>query len=337
MGADAKAYEQFAEQYDGALENARKLAANGDLEAMKAVAFFLRVGRSMKENNMDAAFPYYQKAADMGDAESAYIVASHLSDKGNKTLALKYYQKGADAGDNKCQFFCGIMYQCGDGCTTNKILAEKYLRASALQNDPNAQGALGELLWGESQNTPDDTQKYRLIAEAVHWLAYSYLNGNKTTAETLNELGILRDEKFQSILRTAKKDGFDFDSFSVNLLGRTASTKTYSSVPTSTTSTVRKEMPSQNTTKATNGCYIATAVYGSYDCPEVWTFRRFRDNYLANFSAGRLFIKAYYLISPKLVKLFGESVIFKRFWKRKLDKLAITLKEKGFDDTPYQD
>ena len=24
-------------------------------------------------------------------------------------------------------------------------------------------------------------------------------------------------------------------------------------------------------------CYVATAVYGSYDCPEVWTLRRFRD------------------------------------------------------------
>ena len=27
-----------------------------------------------------------------------------------------------------------------------------------------------------------------------------------------------------------------------------------------------------------NGCYVATCVYGSYDCPEVWVLRRFRDN-----------------------------------------------------------
>lgn len=26
-----------------------------------------------------------------------------------------------------------------------------------------------------------------------------------------------------------------------------------------------------------SACYVATAVYGSYDCPEVWTLRRFRD------------------------------------------------------------
>ncbi|BCN30374.1 hypothetical protein bsdtb5_16690 [Anaeromicropila herbilytica] len=28
-------------------------------------------------------------------------------------------------------------------------------------------------------------------------------------------------------------------------------------------------------------CYIVTAVYGSYDYPQVWTLRRFRDFYLA--------------------------------------------------------
>ena len=29
-----------------------------------------------------------------------------------------------------------------------------------------------------------------------------------------------------------------------------------------------------------NGCYIATCVYENYDCPQVWTLRRFRDETL---------------------------------------------------------
>ena len=33
--------------------------------------------------------------------------------------------------------------------------------------------------------------------------------------------------------------------------------------------------------EAVYGCYVATAVYGSYDCPEIWTLRRFRDKVLA--------------------------------------------------------
>ena len=56
------------------------------------------------------------------------------------------------------------------------------------------------------------------------------------------------------------------------------------------------------------GCYVATAVYGSYDCPSVWILRRFRDNDLANSIFGRVFIHAYYAISPSLVRMFGNTV-----------------------------
>ena len=59
------------------------------------------------------------------------------------------------------------------------------------------------------------------------------------------------------------------------------------------------------------GCYVATCVYGSYDCPEVWTLRRFRDNYLKRSYWGRLFIKAYYVVSPKVVSVFGSSTWFR--------------------------
>ena len=51
-------------------------------------------------------------------------------------------------------------------------------------------------------------------------------------------------------------------------------------------------------TSTGNGCYIATAVYGSYDCPEVWTLRRYRDNELAKTWYGRAFIHSCYAISP---------------------------------------
>lgn len=48
------------------------------------------------------------------------------------------------------------------------------------------------------------------------------------------------------------------------------------------------------------GCYIATAVYGSYDAPEVLVLRRFRDEYLAKSVLGRSLIRMYYRISPGL-------------------------------------
>lgn len=89
--------------------------------------------------------------------------------------------------------------------------------------------------------------------------------------------------------------------------------------------------------RARSGCYIATCVYGSYDCPQVWTLRRFRDFTLAKTWYGKTFIKLYYTISPTLVKLFGNTKWFKKLWKGGLDRLIKSLKEKGFKDTAYYD
>ncbi len=86
-----------------------------------------------------------------------------------------------------------------------------------------------------------------------------------------------------------------------------------------------------------NGCYVATAVYGSYDCPQVWTLRRYRDNELAETWYGRAFIKTYYAISPTLVKWFGETTWFKKMWRGKLDRMVKRLQNEGFESTPYED
>ena len=64
------------------------------------------------------------------------------------------------------------------------------------------------------------------------------------------------------------------------------------------------------------GCYVATCVYGSYNCPEVWMLRRYRDNTLATTFMGRRFIQAYYSISPTLVKVFGKQTWFRNFFKK---------------------
>lgn len=85
------------------------------------------------------------------------------------------------------------------------------------------------------------------------------------------------------------------------------------------------------------GCYVATAVYGSYDCPEVWTLRRYRDNTLAETWYGRAFIHTYYAISPTLVKWFGDTSWFKKLWKGKLDRIVKNLQAQGYDSTPYED
>ena len=89
--------------------------------------------------------------------------------------------------------------------------------------------------------------------------------------------------------------------------------------------------------KIGNGCYIATAVYGSYNCPEVWTLRRFRDDILGKSWYGRLFIRFYYATSPTLVKIFGDKVWFKKAFKTPLDRLVKQLESNGVENTPYID
>lgn len=85
------------------------------------------------------------------------------------------------------------------------------------------------------------------------------------------------------------------------------------------------------------GCYVATCVYGSYDCPQVWVLRRFRDNTLAPSFAGRIFVRAYYAVSPTLVRLFGNAEWFKRILRPFLDKTVEKLRLRGVEDTPYHD
>lgn len=85
------------------------------------------------------------------------------------------------------------------------------------------------------------------------------------------------------------------------------------------------------------GCYIATCVYASYDCPQVWTLRRYRDNILAKTWYGRAFIHTYYAISPTLVKWFGHTEWFKKMWRGKLDRMVANLQNKGIEATPYED
>ncbi len=77
---------------------------------------------------------------------------------------------------------------------------------------------------------------------------------------------------------------------------------------------------------AKEGCYIATAVYGNYDAPEVIVLREFRDKYLKKNYLGLLFIRFYYAIAPTVVKLTKNQRMFNRFVKMLLDRFVNKLK-----------
>lgn len=75
------------------------------------------------------------------------------------------------------------------------------------------------------------------------------------------------------------------------------------------------------------GCYIATAVYGSYNAPEVITQRRFRDETLKNSFLGRLFIKVYYRLSSPVAERLKNAHSINKAVGKILDKWVNRLNE----------
>lgn len=74
-----------------------------------------------------------------------------------------------------------------------------------------------------------------------------------------------------------------------------------------------------------SGCYIATAVYGSYSAPEVIYLRMYRDQCLKTSVLGRTFIRLYYTISPSIAKqMLGHEKI-NLFVRRVLNKWIATI------------
>lgn len=67
------------------------------------------------------------------------------------------------------------------------------------------------------------------------------------------------------------------------------------------------------------GCYIATMAYGDYNHPKVIALRRFRDNILLQIRLGRMFVKFYYWISPKLVKILKGHDFINSYIRKALD------------------
>ena len=70
------------------------------------------------------------------------------------------------------------------------------------------------------------------------------------------------------------------------------------------------------------GCYIATMVYGNYNHSQVKELRKFRDNILIPNPIGRLFVKIYYKISPKIVDKLDNKERIHSFLRFILDRLV---------------
>ena len=75
-------------------------------------------------------------------------------------------------------------------------------------------------------------------------------------------------------------------------------------------------------------CFIATAVYGSYNSEEVIILRMFRDEVLLKNSFGRIFINIYYMFGPYWAKKIVKHQNVTRFVKWSLNEFVKLLENK---------
>ena len=78
--------------------------------------------------------------------------------------------------------------------------------------------------------------------------------------------------------------------------------------------------------QSSEGCYIATMVYGNYDHHQVKELRGFRDNILLKSYFGAHFVKFYYKHSPSLVEKLTGKDIFNMIIRGTLDLIIKIIK-----------
>ena len=101
-------------------------------------------------------------------------------------------------------------------------------------------------------------------------------------------------------------------------------------IPQDNTKIVSPANTSTSTQKS-EGCYIATMVYGSYNHPQVLVLRWYRDSILKRKLWGRLFVRVYYHISPKLVLVLKGNNVINKVIRIILDKQVQRIIERKID------
>ena len=182
------------EQFDEYEAYLKERIAAGDAEAMTNMGFLLYLGRSGNAQDDAAALPYWRMGLEHGDmtaAEQVGILLTTSDDcseeeeiEGHKYLLIAEEQ----SHDPFLQYRLGLDYELGIGCQIDLEMAKKYYRMAALQDDGEAQGRLGYLMY-------DDEGE-----EWVHWMCCAFLNGVEEAKNVLSDF-IARYEGYEDYIR----------------------------------------------------------------------------------------------------------------------------------------
>ena len=311
-------------------------ARSGDVEAMVEVAELYLEGETGQETgvkrDMDdvkqdvfRGLNWLEKAAETGHAWAQFRLSSILSKHddlfGEMEKSFYWLKKAAEQGLPMAQHDLSLAYKTGKGTLIDFDKAFYWADVAVNSGSPEAKGALGLLYMtgqGVAENYEKAVQLFNAaiaegVLEAKIYLAMSYIAGTGVPVDK-QKARRLCNEALEEGQRTGDEFIIELAESVLNEL-------------------IRDTSPSGKS----KGCYVATCVYGSYDCPEVLMLRRFRDCTLAKTSLGRGVIFTYYTLSPRLVNAFGEAKWFKSLCKPIVNKLVCHLKHQGVSSAPYSD
>ena len=280
--------------------------------------------------------------------EKLYILARRAKDEDNAEDAANYYsQIAAEEPDSWEAQFYKVLFTC-------KQTKIAYMGDSCIKLGNSLSNVFSLIDSSVSNITERESYKRRVINECVNYanlIASNIPSHGKSYSDPVNGLKFMQKHQtgvyilFFRIGSACKSAGFTEeakDCFKISL-----SYAEMADADANEISAIQQQLASVDPTyqipqiktqsSSSGGCYVATAVYGSYNCPQVWTLRRYRDYTLAQTWYGRAFISTYYAVSPTLVKWFGHKDWFRNMWKPTLDRMVRKLNNSGVENTPYND
>lgn len=148
-----------------------------------------------KNNEVSKAYEYLFESYEYGNIKSVYDLAELLFDEQSgyydSNTAVKLCEEGIVNGNYKCAYLLGVAYDCGNGVSINKELAEENYRICINQSVDsqlinNSKYKLADILW-EKSNKNETSIALKLYEEtinicdykAIFELGYKYYLGDK--------------------------------------------------------------------------------------------------------------------------------------------------------------
>lgn len=284
------------------------------------------------------------------ETKKLLVLARRAREENNTENAAKYYEKVLfETPDNWEANFFQVYYQASQ-CTLNNISNASYSVANNINSTMKLISKISN--YEEREEALDTVINYsKNISSMFSAAAINHFNKYSTVAGTYMECSerIVATKFIYEMLEKSIKSYLPNHKYKllflqkeynlyINSYGRFFNAQYRTTERNRLTNEIKAQDPSYTPPYAKSGsCYVATAVYGSYDCPQVWTLRRYRDDTLSKTWYGRAFIHIYYKVSPTLVKWFGKTNWFRNMWKPKLDRMVKNLNCNGVENTPYED